>query len=79
MPEGVSLIQNFRSQVQEIVTQKGVGQLIQTLRDKNATRQKQEQQQAGANAKLVAAASPRRGRSRVLAQRRARPLQGRAA
>ena len=36
IPEGVSLIQNFRSQVQEIVTQKGVGQLIQTLRDKNA-------------------------------------------
>lgn len=48
VPEGVSLIQNFRSQVQEIVTQKGVGQLIQTLRDKNATRQ--QQQQTGANA-----------------------------
>jgi phospholipid transport system substrate-binding protein len=45
VPEGVSLIQNFRSQVQEIVTQKGVGQLIQTLRDKNASRQKQEEQQ----------------------------------
>ncbi|MFI5314507.1 MAG: phospholipid-binding protein MlaC [Myxococcota bacterium] len=39
IPEGVSLIQNFRSQVQEIVTQKGVSQLIQTLRDKNATRE----------------------------------------
>ena len=47
VPEGVSLVQNFRSQVQEIVTQKGVGQLIQTLRDKNAARQKQEQQQPG--------------------------------
>ena len=35
IPAGVSLIQNFRSQVQEIVTQKGVGQLIQTLREKN--------------------------------------------
>ncbi|MEX2207886.1 MAG: ABC transporter substrate-binding protein [Myxococcota bacterium] len=35
IPAGVSLIQNFRSQVQEIVTQKGVGQLIETLREKN--------------------------------------------
>jgi phospholipid transport system substrate-binding protein len=35
IPEGVSLIQNFRSQVQEIVTQKGVGKLIDTLREKN--------------------------------------------
>lgn len=35
IPEGVSLIQNFRSQVQEIVTQKGVANLIQTLREKN--------------------------------------------
>lgn len=35
IPAGVSLVQNFRAQVQEIVTQKGVGQLIQTLRDKN--------------------------------------------
>ncbi len=35
IPAGVSLIQNFRSQVQEIVTQKGVGQLIQTLHEKN--------------------------------------------
>lgn len=39
IPEGVSLIQNFRSQVQEIVTQKGVSQLIQTLHDKNESRQ----------------------------------------
>jgi phospholipid transport system substrate-binding protein len=38
IPEGVSLIQNFRSQVQEIVTQKGVGNLIQTLHEKNAQR-----------------------------------------
>jgi phospholipid transport system substrate-binding protein len=38
IPEGVSLIQNFRSQVQEIVTQKGVSQLIQTLHDKNESR-----------------------------------------
>lgn len=38
IPEGVSMIQNFRSQVQEIVTQKGVSQLIQTLREKNAER-----------------------------------------
>ncbi|HTO52916.1 MAG TPA: ABC transporter substrate-binding protein [Myxococcota bacterium] len=37
IPEGVSLIQNFRSQVQEIVTQKGVANLIQTLHDKNAS------------------------------------------
>jgi phospholipid transport system substrate-binding protein len=35
IPAGVSLIQNFRSQVQEIVTQKGVGQLIETLHEKN--------------------------------------------
>lgn len=35
IPEGVSLIQNFRSQVQEIVTQKGVDKLIDTLREKN--------------------------------------------
>jgi phospholipid transport system substrate-binding protein len=47
IPEGVSLIQNFRSQVQEIVTQKGVGQLIQTLHEKNERRQ---QQPPGANA-----------------------------
>ncbi|MGH2897896.1 MAG: MlaC/ttg2D family ABC transporter substrate-binding protein, partial [Solirubrobacteraceae bacterium] len=40
IPAGVSLIQNFRSQVQEIVTQKGVGQLIQTLHDKNAALEK---------------------------------------
>lgn len=46
IPEGVSLIQNFRSQVQEIITQKGVGQLIQTLHDKNA--EKQQQQTGGA-------------------------------
>jgi phospholipid transport system substrate-binding protein len=45
IPEGVSLIQNFRSQVQEIVTQKGVSQLIQTLHDKNA-----QQQPAGGSA-----------------------------
>jgi phospholipid transport system substrate-binding protein len=32
--EGVSLISNFRSQVQEIVSTKGVDQLIQALRDK---------------------------------------------
>jgi phospholipid transport system substrate-binding protein len=38
LPEGVSMVQNFRSQVQEIVTQKGVGQLIQTLHEKNAAR-----------------------------------------
>ena len=38
IPEGVSLIQNFRSQVQEIVTQKGVANLIQTLHEKNAQR-----------------------------------------
>ena len=49
IPENVSLIGNFRSQVQEIVTQKGVGQLIQTLRDKNA--QAQQQQAAGGTAK----------------------------
>ena len=37
IPEAVSLVQNFRSQVQEIVTQKGVANLIQTLHDKNAS------------------------------------------
>jgi len=37
IPEGVSLIQNFRSQVQEMVTQKGVANLIQTLHDKNVS------------------------------------------
>lgn len=40
IPEGVSMIQNFRAQVQEIVTQKGVSQLIETLREKNAARAK---------------------------------------
>ncbi len=34
-PAGVSLIQNFRSQVQEIITQKGVKSLIRTLHEKN--------------------------------------------
>jgi phospholipid transport system substrate-binding protein len=38
IPEGVSLVQNFRSQVQEMVTQKGVENLIQTLHDKNQQR-----------------------------------------
>jgi phospholipid transport system substrate-binding protein len=33
--EGVSLISNFRSQVQEIVSAKGASQLIETLREKN--------------------------------------------
>lgn len=33
--EGVSLIQNFRSQVQEIVSSKGADQLIAVLREKN--------------------------------------------
>jgi phospholipid transport system substrate-binding protein len=33
--EGVSLISNFRSQVQEIVSAKGADQLIQILREKN--------------------------------------------
>jgi phospholipid transport system substrate-binding protein len=37
IPEGVSIVQNFRSQVQEIVSQKGVANLIQTLHDKNAS------------------------------------------
>jgi len=37
IPENVSLVQSFRSQVQEIVTQKGVANLIQTLHDKNAS------------------------------------------
>lgn len=37
IPAGVSLIQNFRSQVQEIVTQKGVDKLIETLHEKNQT------------------------------------------
>jgi phospholipid transport system substrate-binding protein len=40
IPAGVSLIQNFRSQVQEIVTQKGVSKLIETLREKNQTTEK---------------------------------------
>ncbi|HKC49727.1 MAG TPA: ABC transporter substrate-binding protein [Myxococcota bacterium] len=42
LPEGVSMVQNFRSQVQDIVTQKGVGQLIQTLHEKNAARAQSE-------------------------------------
>jgi phospholipid transport system substrate-binding protein len=46
IPEGVSLVQNFRSQVQEIVTQKGVGKLIETLREKN---QKAERPAAAAS------------------------------
>lgn len=33
--EGVSLVQNFRTQIQEIVSSKGVDHLIQTLREKN--------------------------------------------
>ena len=41
IPAGVSLIQNFRSQVQEIVTQKGVGALIRTLHEKNESADKQ--------------------------------------
>ena len=42
LPEGVSMVQNFRSQVQDIVTQKGVGQLIRTLHEKNAARAQSE-------------------------------------
>jgi phospholipid transport system substrate-binding protein len=34
--EGVSLVSNFRSQVQEIVTEKGADQLIEMLREKNS-------------------------------------------
>jgi phospholipid transport system substrate-binding protein len=34
--EGVSLLQNFRSQIQEIVSTKGTAGLIETLREKNA-------------------------------------------
>jgi phospholipid transport system substrate-binding protein len=34
--EGVSLVSNFRSQVQEIVSEKGPDQLIEILREKNA-------------------------------------------
>ncbi len=41
IPAGVSLVQNFRAQVQEIVTQKGVGKLIDTLREKNQQTAKQ--------------------------------------
>jgi len=41
IPAGVSLVQNFRAQVQEIVTQKGVGKLIDTLREKNQHSAKQ--------------------------------------
>ena len=33
--EGVSLVSNFRSQIQEIVSSKGVSRLIQILREKN--------------------------------------------
>ena len=33
--EGVSVVQNFRSQVQEIVANKGADQLISILREKN--------------------------------------------
>jgi phospholipid transport system substrate-binding protein len=34
--EGLSLVRNFRVQIQEIVSSKGVDQLIETLREKNA-------------------------------------------
>jgi phospholipid transport system substrate-binding protein len=46
IPEGVSMIQNFNAQVQEIVTQKGADHLIQTLHEKN----EQRAQQSSANA-----------------------------
>lgn len=36
--EGVSLVQNFRSQTQEIISDVGVDQLIEQLREKNAKR-----------------------------------------
>lgn len=36
--EGVSMLQNFRTQIQEIVSSKGTDHLIQTLREKNAVR-----------------------------------------
>ena len=39
--EGISLISNFRSQVQEIVSTKGANQLIDVLREKN---EKEEQE-----------------------------------
>jgi phospholipid transport system substrate-binding protein len=41
--EGVSMISNFRSQIQEIVSSKGVDALIQTLHDKNANESLEEQ------------------------------------
>ena len=34
--EGVSLIQNFRAQVQDIISTKGVSSLLEILREKNA-------------------------------------------
>jgi phospholipid transport system substrate-binding protein len=36
IPENVSLLQNFRSQVQDIVTQQGASHLVQALQEKNA-------------------------------------------
>ena len=36
--EGVSLVQNFRSQTQEIISDVGVDRLIERLREKNAER-----------------------------------------
>ncbi len=36
IPEGVSLVQNFRAQINEIVREKGAEALIETLRQKNA-------------------------------------------
>jgi phospholipid transport system substrate-binding protein len=39
--EGVSLISNFRSQVQEIISNKGADRLIETLREKNAKEEAQ--------------------------------------
>ena len=42
IPEGVSLIQNFRAQVQDIVTQQGVAHLIDTLHQRNAERRAQQ-------------------------------------
>jgi phospholipid transport system substrate-binding protein len=38
--EGVSLVQNFRSQTQEIIGEVGVDGLIERLRQKNAAREK---------------------------------------
>ncbi len=45
MIEGVSTVQNFRAQIQDIVSTKGAEQLVSIIRDK--TREESEKRKAG--------------------------------